>query len=187
MRWQAGKGYHFEEGPYVEYIPTKEGRQWLGWDLSCCEFSPHFLERSVFFCFPRIDGYNLQIKQAEQNVIGPNQMQLEHGGGGFYVDRNFRLPVVRFGAHLCAMPTTRFLWIFVGGFQVSSNVETSSAMLACRGWMWRMPKPKLLWWMRSQKRWRSEVWWKKWGEKSKAKLAEKKKGNGESGVYGDLE
>jgi len=27
FRWQAGKGYHFEEGPYVEYIPTKEGRQ----------------------------------------------------------------------------------------------------------------------------------------------------------------
>ena len=27
FRWQAGKGYHFEEGPYVEYIPTSEGRQ----------------------------------------------------------------------------------------------------------------------------------------------------------------
>eukprot|EP00438_Fugacium_kawagutii_P010897 Skav211508 [mRNA] locus=scaffold352:49677:53305:- [translate_table: standard] len=27
FRWQAGKGYHFEEGPYVEYIPTQEGRQ----------------------------------------------------------------------------------------------------------------------------------------------------------------
>ncbi|CAK9040113.1 Alanine--tRNA ligase (Alanyl-tRNA synthetase) (AlaRS) [Durusdinium trenchii] len=27
FRWQAGKGYHFEEGPYVEYIPTNEGRQ----------------------------------------------------------------------------------------------------------------------------------------------------------------
>lgn len=146
-------------------LPRKEDSGWVEiWVF--CEFSPHFLERSVFFCFPRIDGYNLQKKkQAEQNVIGWNQMQLEHGGRGFYVDRNFRLPVVRFGVHFCAMPTTRFLWIFVGGFQVSSNVETSSAMLACRGWMWRMPKPKLLWWMRSQKRWRSEVWWKKWGGK----------------------
>lgn len=187
MRWQAGKGYHFEEGPYVEYIPTKEGRQWLGWDLSCCEFLPHFLERSGFFCFPRIDGYNLQIKQSWTECHWSESNATWTWRGGFYVDRNFRLPVVRFGAHLCAMPTTRFLWIFVGGFQVSSNVETSSAMLACRGWMWRMPKPKLLWWMRSQKRWRSEVWWKKWGEKSKAKLAEKKKGNGGSRVYGDLE
>ena len=27
FRWQAGKGYHFQEGPYVEYIPTENGRQ----------------------------------------------------------------------------------------------------------------------------------------------------------------
>jgi len=27
FRWTAGKGYHFPDGPYVEYIPTAEGRQ----------------------------------------------------------------------------------------------------------------------------------------------------------------
>eukprot|EP00931_Biecheleriopsis_adriatica_P030826 TRINITY_DN18120_c0_g1_i1.p1 TRINITY_DN18120_c0_g1~~TRINITY_DN18120_c0_g1_i1.p1 ORF type:complete len:308 (-),score=88.20 TRINITY_DN18120_c0_g1_i1:243-1166(-) len=27
FRWQPGKGYHFEDGPYVEYIVGKEGRQ----------------------------------------------------------------------------------------------------------------------------------------------------------------
>ncbi|CAJ1385586.1 unnamed protein product [Effrenium voratum] len=27
FRWQPGKGYHFADGPYVEYIPSKDGRQ----------------------------------------------------------------------------------------------------------------------------------------------------------------
>lgn len=27
FRWKPGKGYHFPDGPYVEYIPTDEGRQ----------------------------------------------------------------------------------------------------------------------------------------------------------------
>jgi hypothetical protein len=42
VRWQAGKGYHFEEGPYVEYIPTKEGRQFLEkW-----KWGEHFWEKN---------------------------------------------------------------------------------------------------------------------------------------------
>ena len=47
VRWQAGKGYHFEEGPYVEYIPTKEGRQFLEkWLFSGRTF---FRERNIDF------------------------------------------------------------------------------------------------------------------------------------------
>ncbi|CAE7533647.1 alaS [Symbiodinium natans] len=27
FRWKPGKGYHFPDGPYVEYLPSEEGRQ----------------------------------------------------------------------------------------------------------------------------------------------------------------